>query len=1361
MTEEPGAHTIGTMPPANRQSLLQSIEYLQSNATLVLVFLLLIAALVVFVAAPVLFFDAVKTPFIGAFVEHTLMISGSRPITSGASSDALHLLSGYQVQAVDGQQVGSVAEMRGVLNQHQPGQLIYLDIAHPQEGSRSVSVELSRLSVLDQLGYFVAPYLTGLIYLLSALYVFVIRRNDPAGRAFSIFSGATAISLATLFDLYTTNNLTLLWAGALALAGGGLVNLALLFPESVRNVARNPLLGWSGYLLSLILATASFITIYNFNAPAAYVWVWRVTYLYLAAGVVLFLGLSIERWRHASSPVVREQARLIFWGGIAAFLPPGVWLLITLLWPAVILTPVLLISLAIFPIFVGYAIIRYRLLRTDFLISRTVMYGLLAALAMAGYGLLVSGLTLVFGDWFKPTNPLVIGAIVFALALAMNPIRNRLQEMIDRYFFRGQIVFRELQQALSRELTQVMELSEMVRLLRRYVEQAFSPQFLHIFVYDPLSGHYVATQDMNDRMTTDVRFPASSPLVRMLSSQRESLFLADINALPDALQPEQARIMLLSASLFIPLLGRSQLIGWVALGNRRSGEPYTNRDLAFLESLSDQAALAVERAQVVEDLERRVREMNVLTRVAQGVSFTVAFDDILEMISAQTNQVLPARDLKVTLIDPETGVMSNAFYLENDERLTDLEHRPLHMGQGLEAEVISAQRAIVTDDYERECRSRGLLPTTQGLYAWMGVPLNAGALTIGALSVASRDPVDTYTEEQRNLLQAIADQASGAIVKARSLDESESRARQLAKLNEIGVGLTSTLDIKPLLEQILESAVDILSCEAGTLFLMDNQTDELIFEVVHGPVAEALVGQRLAPGTGLAGQAVTTGRPVIANDAKRRMEWSETSDENTGFNTQDLLVVPMRIQDRVIGVIEVINKTNGAPFTSADQELLLAFTSQATIAIENARLYTMTDQALAARVEELSVMQRIDRELNASLDIERAMRITLDWAMRQSHAEAGLVGAVLADRLRVMVAQGYQRELDLFPLEEDGVHHSLPLNLPALQAAIETGQPNCTQVGAGNGTGAGILQQGRLQTVIPIRRETTTMGVMVLESTHSEDLPEDMLSFLMRLSDHAAIAIANAELYEEVKEANLAKSRFVSFVAHELKNPMASIKGYTELVAQGMAGPVNEMQSSFLGTVRSNVDRMNTIVTDLSDLTKIQVGNMRLEYKAVRVTDALNEVMRSIERQVEEKKQQSTVSLPDNLPIVWADPVRLSQILTNLVSNAHKYTPEEGSFDVGAEVYIPQEGAMAGAKFVHLWVKDQGIGISEEDQKKIFTQYFRTDNAKEMASGTGLGLSITRSLIEMMGGRIWFDSVINQGTTFHFTLPVAEVMEQG
>ncbi len=759
----------------------------------------------------------------------------------------------------------------------------------------------------------------------------------------------------------------------------------------------------------------------------------------------------------------------------------------------------------------------------------------MAGLVMAGYALLVGGASLIVGQALPLNNPLLIGLMVFILAVGLNPLRNYLQGIVDRFFFKGQVVYRELQQSFNRELTKSMELSEILDVLRRYVDQSIAPVYLHFFIYDPLSGHYVAAAKQGGLPTSDIRFPANSALVQVLSRQREALLLADMSELPESLQAEQARLRLLYAVLFVPLPGRNQLMGWLALGVRKSGEQYTSRDLRLLESLSDQVSLAVERAQVVADLERRVRELNVLARVAQGVSFTVTFDDILELLSAQTGQVLPARDFCITLLDKETDILLYAFYLENDERLSEFENRPLPAGQGLEHFVITGQRYIMTDDYERECRQRGLLPNLKDVYAWMGVPLNAGSATIGVMSVASRDPTVVYTDEQRDLLQAIADQASGAIVKSRSLEESERRARQLAKLNEIGVSLTSTLEIKPLLNQILDSATEILNCQAGSLFLIDPQTDELIFEVVMGPVAANLTGKRLPPGTGLVGEAAHTGRPIIANDAKRRIEWFNKTDQQTGFDTQDLLVVPMRIQDRVIGVIEVINKGNGAPFSLADQDLLTAFTSQATIAIENARLYTMTDQALAARVEELSVMQRIDRELNASLDIERAMRITLDWAMRQSDADAGLVGAVASDGIYVMASQGYPDGLLASQPSQDRNQSALPLHLPEIKDVVESGKPHYLLLDSEDASMYGLLEDAKYQTAIPIRRETETIGVMFLESRSANAAPDELLSYLMRLSDHAAIAIANAQLFEEVKAANLAKSQFVSFVAHELK----------------------------------------------------------------------------------------------------------------------------------------------------------------------------------------------------------------------------------
>jgi signal transduction histidine kinase len=461
------------------------------------------------------------------------------------------------------------------------------------------------------------------------------------------------------------------------------------------------------------------------------------------------------------------------------------------------------------------------------------------------------------------------------------------------------------------------------------------------------------------------------------------------------------------------------------------------------------------------------------------------------------------------------------------------------------------------------------------------------------------------------------------------------------------------------------------------------------------------------------------------------------------------MVTPLQVKDNVIGVIEVINKRDGNPFGGDDEALLQAFASQAAIAIDNARLYTMTDHALAERVEELSVMQRIDRELNASLDISLAMGTTLDWAMRQSRANAGLIGVVEESGVRVTASQGY-------PADQESIFSApLPLDFPPLRATIETGQPQTfSPEGAPEST---LLNGTRAQLVIPIRREETVTGLLLLESTRPDPPSEDTLSFLTRLSDHAAIAIANAQLYATVRQANVAKSEFVSFVSHELKNPMTSIKGYTELLAAGAVGPINEAQANFLNTIRSNVERMSTLVSDLADVSRIEAGRLKLEFKPIKVVDVVEEVLRSTRRQIEEKEQRVVQALPNDLPPVWADRVRLIQVLTNLVSNAHKYTPKGGEITVGGERCPNRWDPKGSAEVVHLWVRDNGIGISPDDQKKIFQKFFRSEDPKTReAPGTGLGLNITKSLVEMQGGQIWFESELRQGTVFHITVPVSE-----
>jgi signal transduction histidine kinase len=1286
-----------------------------------------------------------QQPFLGAMYEHTMVFNGTGP----AEPDPAWMLYpqvkvGEQLIAIDGIPVKSSQAVHDILAGRYPGETVSVTVLSTDGVERDISFVLYTFPESSRLVYFIIPSILGAVFLFVSMWIFGFRRSEPAGRAFSLFTSSLAIIIGTYFNLITTHEFTIMWTFACGLAGGALINLALVFPVEPRAIITHPYLRWIGIVVGLLLAGYASTQLFNFEQPTTYIRSWQIIYGFIALGIVFYILSNLYHAIYAQSPVVKTQVRTILFGTLLAFVPVGIWLGLSFRRP-LNFSPYLFLPLILFPLSIGYTILRFRLLRTDDLVRRGLAYVLLTILVALGYAAMAVGVGLIFNARLSANNPYLVGVALFLIAVLLEPFRTHLQATVDSVFFRGSRIFDEQLESFSRKLTTALDLGTIGTTMRDQIASTLTPSRIHIYTYDSLNDLFSALPGDDARPTSDIRFSATSPLARYFGAERLPLYLDNATSLPEDLQSEQSRLALLGARLFIALPGKERPNGWLALGARLTGQAYAPRDLRFLENICDQASVAIDRVQTVAHLERQIQEMNALTRVSQGVNVTPDFDDILELIFAQTAQIIPTSHFHITLYREESDYYYYGFCLENNERLSERENLPFSAGTGLAPEVIRKGRPIMTQDYVRECQARGITPAFENVFAWMGVPLNAGAVSIGTLSVGSRDGSTVYTNGQLNLLQAIADQTAGAIVKSRLLKESQQRTHQLSSLNEITRQLTSTLELNPLLQNILENAVGILNCEAGSLFLLDEQTDELVFKVTVGPVATNLVGQRLPSNTGIIGRAIQSRGPIIENEDQNSTARFKGVDQQTGFVSRSLMAVPLQVKDRVIGVIEVINRRDGLPFVQDDQTLLTAFAGQAAVAIENARLYTLTDQELADRVEELSVMQRIDRELNASLEMDRAMRITLDWALRQSSADAGLIGMLEEDKLRVMSQQGFDEKME--KLQDD----LLPIELQAMADVVETGLPRQASV---DGSDKKLLPVSHTQMIIPIRRETTVIGLLYLESLNDSQVD---IEFLTRLTDHAAIAISNAQLYGEVQRANVAKSDFVSFVAHELKNPMTSIKGYTELLAGGAVGQVNEMQANFLQTIKSNVERMSTLVSDLNDNSKIEAGRLRLEYKATSAADLVDEVIRTFTRQIEDKKQTLELVIPEKLSLMWADRIRVGQVLTNLVSNAHKYTPEGGTVQVGVEESQNQWDPDGAPRVIHLWVKDSGIGMTMEDQQKIFQKFFRSDDPKAReVPGTGLGLNITRSLVEMQGGRIWFESEYRHGTTFHFTVPVAE-----
>jgi signal transduction histidine kinase len=554
--------------------------------------------------------------------------------------------------------------------------------------------------------------------------------------------------------------------------------------------------------------------------------------------------------------------------------------------------------------------------------------------------------------------------------------------------------------------------------------------------------------------------------------------------------------------------------------------------------------------------------------------------------------------------------------------------------------------------------------------------------------------------------------------------------RRFEALYNVSRLLGSSLDLQVVLNQVMDAIIQLTGAERGFLMLR-NDDGQVEVKVARNYDQQTLSEDNSNFSRTIVNQVLDTGESILTTNASEDPRFA-MQESIIGRSLRSIMATPLMARGGVIGVAYVDNQAIVGLFQQDDLNALEAFAGQAAVALDNAQLFSATDQKLAARVQELSQLRRIDMQLNETLDAEKAMAITLEWVCRISEAEMGHLGVVDDDLNHVAAHHHF-----CFPID-DGQQVNLEELYPSVMQSINEGQSLwlADEAHPHTGQGAEIL-------IVPARREYKVVAVVVLIRTNGS-FSEDQRDLVERIIARAAVAIENGTLYSKVKAADIAKSEFVGVVAHDLKVPMTSIIGYADLTL--MDGGLTEDQTQFQQRIRETVERMEMLVSDLADISRIESGLFYMMPSLIHVGDIVQAVRDSVQMQMDARQHTYIEDVQAGLPEIWADYYRLLQVLNNLVSNAYKYTPNGGTIRLTVHQIADR---------LQFGVQDTGIGLSEESIKMLGKKFWRApDYFTRSQPGTGLGFAITRSLVEQMGGEIEVQSEVGKGSVFTFSVPI-------
>ncbi|MEM7332296.1 MAG: response regulator [Chloroflexota bacterium] len=616
-----------------------------------------------------------------------------------------------------------------------------------------------------------------------------------------------------------------------------------------------------------------------------------------------------------------------------------------------------------------------------------------------------------------------------------------------------------------------------------------------------------------------------------------------------------------------------------------------------------------------------------------------------------------------------------------------------------------------------------------------------------------------------------------ALFDKQSAQTAEFEQRQLAEaLREIGLALSATLDFDELLEQLLDQIFNVLRYDTANIMLVDGE--EINIVCTRGYKERAPYAQQfLITEIPSLQKMRESGQPLVIPNTGNHPLWVKPE---TSPHVRSWAGAPISVQGELVAFL-ALNYSQPDIYQPTDIGRLEAFAAQAAIAIQNTRFY----EQIQRRYEEQSTLNTIGQAVSSTLDLQKTLTIVTDNVTRLLQVDATSV-VLLDEKQNDLWFAAASGEASEFVLGQ-----RLQLGQGIMGWVFEHGENLLLEnvatdkryyPGFDNVSGF----KARSAICVPLKRMGETIGAIEVLNKKNGRFTEEDVHLLTLLTTPAASAIQNAQLYEQAQneiqnrlqiEADLEaerallakrveertadlssanaelaraarlKDEFLASISHELRTPLNAVLGISEALQEGVYGDLNENQVNSLRSIEESGRHLLSLINDILDLSKVEAGKLDLEIRPCSLKSIAQSSMRLMRQNALKKNLQMSLNYDESVEAIHADERRIKQILVNLLGNAIKFTPHDGSIGMDVEGDIEK-------KQVHVTVWDTGIGIAKEDMTRLFRPFIQLDSrlSREYA-GTGLGLSLVYRMVELHGGSVSVESQVGKGSQFTVSFP--------